>query len=303
MQIVLFMGLVCAVAISGAAHAEEADIGNGLEVSIGTVYLKRQSTDGIVMTPPTGTPGTLLTGDNFNFDREFGPDISARWKIDPDWSIEGRYFSSKSDAGYLIPSITTFRTAGIGVTILGGGSIDSSFSSELGSGELSLVRNLVPGVSVLAGFRHLGLDESLRSNIATPITYVSWDEENDLYGGQLGLKLGFQAPSLPLEFNATVKGGGYRNSVSNQFRSTIVGSDATSGSKMAYSGEIDLSATYHLNERFSITAGYSSLWLKNVALGDRQAEATIQVPGGTSSPLAYDDVRYDAFSIGANIDF
>lgn len=304
MKSILLTGLICTVSISGVAHAQEASTGSGLEVSLGTVYLKRDSTHGIIMTPPTGTPGTVLSGDNFNFDREFGPDVSVRWKFNPDWSIEGRYFDGSSDASYNIPSITTFRTAGIGVTILGGGSINSSFSSNLGSGELNVVRKLVPGVSVLAGFHHFGLDDNLQNNLGgSSLNLGSWEEKNDLNGGQLGLKFGFQAPSLPLEFNAALKGGVYNNSISNNFTSNIVSGAASNGSTAAYSGEIDLSATYHINKRFSLTAGYSSLWLNNVALSDTQAQVTVQVPGGSSSPLTYTNAHYDAFTLGATIAF
>jgi len=278
--------------------------GTGLEISVGTIGLKRYSTHGIIATPPTGTPGTLITGDNFDFGRGFGPDIALRWKFNPDWSIQGRYFDSTSDATYNVPSVTTYRSAGIGVTILGGGSIDSSFSSQLGSGELNVVRDVVPGLSVLAGYRHFALNDHLRDSLAsTGLNLGTWDEENRLDGGQLGLNFGFQAPSLPLEFNAALKGGVYNNYATNKATSQVVSKAVDNGSTTAYSGEIDLTATYYINDRFSITAGYSSLWLNNVALSDTQAQATVQAAGGTKSPLNYTNAHYDAFTLGGTIHF
>ena len=278
--------------------------GTGLEISLGTIGLKRYATHGIVATPPTGTPGTLITGDNFDFGRGFGPDIALRWKFNPDWSIEGRYFDATSDATFDVPAVTTFRTAGIGVTILGGGALHDSFSSELGSGELNVVRDIVPGLSVLAGYRHFALNDHLNNALAsTGLNIGTWDETNSLNGGQVGLNFGFQAPSLPLEFNAALKGGVYNNSANNNFTSSIVSKATAGGSTTAYSGEVDLTATFHINNRFAITAGYSSLWLNNVALSDTQAQATVQGVGGTKSPLNFTNAHYDAFTLGGTLNF
>jgi hypothetical protein len=325
MRTVVSIGVALGVLVSGTAYARAADANAapetsetcrlpgasnvlafecaGFDVSVGTVFMKRHSTGGVIIVPPTGTPGTILTGDDLDFDREFGPDIYARWRINQGWSVEGRYFGSSSEATHNIPSITTFRIAGIGVTILGSGPIDSTFSSRLQSAEVNVAKEVIPGVSLLAGFRHVGLDENLRIDIATAATYTNWNVQNDLYGGQLGLKLGFMAPSLPLEFSAAFKGGVYHNAASNDFTSTIVGSTSSTATTTAYSGEIDLGATYHFNNHLSIRGGYSSLWLRNVALGDTQAEATVQGGGGTSSPVAFGNVRYDAFSVRASYAF
>ncbi len=314
-------GLLACVFAAGTAHAGDlaaapgqtcrlpGQIGivafecAGVSLSVGAVYGQRETTDGVIATPPTGTPGTLLSGSDFDFDGDIGPDIHARWRAGNGWSLEGRYFSSEGEAAAEIPSITTFRTAGIGVTILGGGSIGAAYSSDFQSAEINVVKELTPGISLLAGVRHFGVDDNLRVNIASPATYTNWAVENDMWGGQLGVRFGLESQSLPLRFDATFKAGLYRNSVGNDFRSTIVGGDSEYASEQSFGGEINLVATYYVTDRFSIQAGYTGTWLDNVAVASATAQNTTQAPGGTSSQIGYDNIRYDTFSLRASYDF
>ncbi len=278
----------------------------GLSVSLGVMASHRETTDGTIITPPTGTPGVVMSGSDFNFPWHWSPDVIARYRFGGGWSIDGRYFNSHpDDATFGIPAITTFRTAGIGVTILGGGSINGIYSSRIESTEFNVWKELVPNISVGAGYRHFNLHDVLRANLATPSTFVAWDDTNKLDGAQLGVNFGFAAPALPqLHFNTMFKGGVYHNSAANDFTSTIVSSSLNNAaSKQALSAEADLTATYYITDRWSIQANYMALWLKDVALPDAAAQTTIQVGGGTSSPVAFNKLWYNAVSLRLGYDF
>jgi hypothetical protein len=268
--------------------------------------IHRETTDGITATPPTGTPGTLITGDDFNFRWHWSPDLTARYRFGGGWSVEGRYFySHPSDATFDVPSVTTFRIAGIGVTILGGGALNSTYSSRMESFELNAAKELFPGVSVLAGYRHFNLHDNLQVLLAsTGLNIGTWNDTNKLDGAQLGASFGFVTPTIPLHLTATVKGGLYRNSASNDFTSNIVSNSLNNAErKQAVSAEADLTATYYVTDRLNISANYMALWLKDVALPDAAAQTTVQAVGGTQSPVAYNKLWYNAVSVRVGYDF
>lgn len=275
----------------------------GLSVSFGAMTIHRETTDGVIVTPTT-PPGTIITGDDFNFPWSSSPDLVARYRFGGGWSVEGRYFySHPSDATFGIPSITTFRLAGIGVTILGSGPLSGTYSSRFDSAELNMWKELIPGLSVGAGYRRIDLKDSLHMTIASPGIMTDWDDTNRLNGGQAGLSLGFVAPSFPLHLSATFKGGVYANSASNTLTSQLVSGNSNTASKQALSAEADLTATYYLTDRLNISANYMALWLNNVALADAAAQSTVQAAGGSSSPVAFGKLWYNAASLRVGYDF
>lgn len=259
-------------------------------VSAGAVFLHRsRPASASIATPPTGTPGTLINGGDFQFNWEAGPEISIARRSRSGIVWEGRYFGiNDSDAGFFVPAVTTFRVAGIGVTILGGGSIDGIYDTRIDSTEFNANVPINAGCSFIAGFRAVELHDNLRLNIATPNTFVNWDENNHLYGGQLGVKMNFISPGSPLDFTGAFKAGIYGNLSENAFTSNIVGGDTDSTTDVAFVGELNLSAAYHVTQHLALRGGYMVLWLENVGLASDVAATTVQTVGGTSSPARTD---------------
>lgn len=211
--------------------------------------------------------------------------------------LEGRYFNSRPpEAAYNVANITTFRIAGIGVTILGGGPLNAHYLSTFQSAEANVHKQLFSGFSLLAGARWIDLKERLRVDIATPATFTSWEDTNRMYGGQFGASWTFFSPVVPVQLTATAKAGYFRNSASNQFTSTIVAGANGSASNNAFVGEFNLTAAYFLTERLSLQAGYTGLLVRDVAVADKAAQGTTQVAGGTSSPVRTDKVWFNGAS-------
>ena len=147
-----------------------------------------------------------------------------------------------------IPSVTTFRMAGIGITILGGGSINSTYSTSLDSTEFNLHKVVNDRLTFFSGFRAIELRDSLRANIATPATFARWTEENYMYGGQVGTNWALLDPQSPFRLNLSLKGGAYNNEMRNRFTSTIVSSDFEEDNEISFVGEGSLNATYFMTD-------------------------------------------------------
>jgi hypothetical protein len=205
------------------------------------------------------------------------------------WMFEGRYFNDRdAEATFGIPAITTFRTAGIGVTILGGGSINARYTTKLDSTEFNVHAPVNSRVTLLTGFRWVELHDALRADIATPATFVNWDENNHMYGGQFGTNIWLTRPANPLRVSMMAKAGVYANVADTRFTSTIVSGTSSADTATAFVGEVGLTASYRLTRHIALRGGYEVLWLDNVALASEAAAATVQGGGGTQSTINTD---------------
>lgn len=290
-----YSDLSCEDCVSCGEHASGLfGVGWGCEptwvASVGAVVLHRSRPDpASVVTPPTGTPGVVISGGDFGFGWDAGPDVSLMRRTASGWMFEGRYFNDRDAAAtFGIPSITTFRVAGIGVTILGGGPLNARYATKLDSTELNVHAPVNSRVTLLAGFRWVELHDALRVNMATPATFVNWDENNHMYGGQFGTNIWLTRPANPLRVSLMAKGGVYGNDADTRFTSTIVGGTRSAGTAVAFVGEAGLTASYRLTRRLALRGGYEVLWLDNVARASEAAAATTQIAGGTQSTINTD---------------
>ncbi len=259
-------------------------------VSVGAVFLHRSRPDkAVIVSPPTGTLGSIINGSDYGFGWEAGPDLTISRRMDENWIWEGRYFNNRdSSATADISSITTFRIAGIGVTILGSGPINTLYTTDLDSSEINLHRQITEGCTIFGGFRWIELHDRLNVDIASPAAYVRWDDNNHLYGGQMGTDLALTNPGNPLRMIVALKAGAFANVADNRMTSTIVARDSSDDTALAFVGEIDFSAAYPITKHIALRGGYQVMWLDNVQLASDAAPTTTQVVGGTSSPANVD---------------
>ncbi|HMO86846.1 MAG TPA: BBP7 family outer membrane beta-barrel protein [Lacipirellulaceae bacterium] len=274
-------GDACGDCFSAAAWAQQPM----WSVAAGAIFLHRSRPDpAAIITPPTGTPGVTVNGAEFGFGWDAGPDVSLLRRTRSGLLLEGRYFNDReADAAQRIPNINTFRVAGIGVTILGGGSINSFYATKLDSAEFNVHTPLTDRVTVLGGFRWIELRDTLRSDIATPATFVQWDNRNHMYGGQIGTNISLTRPTNPLRLNCALKAGLYGNVADNRYRSTIMSSTSDRETETAFAGEINVTAAYYVTKHIALRGGYQVLWLDHVAIAADAAARTTQVAGGTQS--------------------
>ena len=147
-------------------------------VSGGAVFLHRSRPDPTAIATPSSGQGTLISGSNLGFNWNSGPLVSIGRRTASGLIIEGRYFNDRdATASYNLDNITTFRTAGIGVTILGGGSLSSTYQTQLDSTELNVLKPLNDRLSLIGGFRAVQLHDQLNVNITSPSIYTNWNEK------------------------------------------------------------------------------------------------------------------------------
>jgi Putative beta barrel porin-7 (BBP7) len=259
------------------------------DVYAGAVFLNRSRPDPAIIATPSIGPGSIVNGSDFTFDWKTGFEVDVKRKTESGCFVEARYLDDpSSQATFDVPNVTTFRMAGIGITILGGGFVDSIYTTTMQTAEVNVGLPLCEQFSFIAGFRWLQLDDDLRVNTATTSIFTNWDDLNRLYGGQIGFEVNFSNPENRLQFMGALKGGVFGDSAENTLTSRIVSGDFTQGTSTAFVSELDFDATYRLTKHFSVRGGYMLLWIQDVALADEAAHATHQVAGGSSSPVVTD---------------
>ncbi len=273
-------------------------------VYVGGLYLQRSRPSSAMVIGSSPAGSTVMDAHSFDFGWDTIPEFVVQRRTDNGWTFEGRYFGNlSSNATSNIANITTFRIAGIGVTILGGGPINALYSTQLQNAEFNVYRQVTPGLSLLAGFRWIELQDKLRTNLATATTFVSWDNSNQMYGAQIGANLMLTSPGMPLVFNASAKVGLFNNSAENRMTSNVVGGARGSSSPTSVATELNLTGTYQINNNLAFRAGYMLLWLDKVALASEAAASTTQIAGGTSSPVNTGNVWFQGVSFGLNLTF
>jgi hypothetical protein len=298
---------VCVVAaVSGIHPAAAKSPSPGWDFYFGAMMLQRSQPAAapIVTTTTPPPPSTPIDAQDFNFGWSTGYEAALRHQMEGGWALDGRYFTnSGSTATAGIPSITTFREAGVGVTILGGGPVNAFYTTGVDSTELNVAAPLTSGISVLGGFRWLNLRDDLRTEITGSSIFVQWQDTNALFGGQAGLKLTLAKPASPFVLDASFKAGLYGNAASNTLTANVVSGASSSAALNSFVGEVNLNATYHLTQNVALRAGYVGLWVNNVALAGAAAAATTQIPGGTSSPVTPGNVFFNGATFGLDLSF
>lgn len=67
--------------LPGSANALLIDCGS-FTVSVGAMYIQRyRPSPSAIVTPPTGTPGTVISGSDFRFDWHVSPEVVAQWRL------------------------------------------------------------------------------------------------------------------------------------------------------------------------------------------------------------------------------
>ncbi len=242
-----------------------------VSLSAGLMDMQRGKSEGVIITPGSG-PGTILDASQYSYKWVARPEIQGSWQIWNGFGVEARYFSTEDSSSALIPSLTTFRTDGIGVTILGSGSVTTQSVTALHSVEANATKEIFGGLTLIGGIRRVELSDSINMQITSPEIFNNWVESNILNGVQGGAKFAFLAPVIPLELDITGKSGVYTNNASNTFASAIVGAAQDAAKQRSTVSEVDLTATYHLGQHLGLQAGYTALWLNNVALAGARGQ-------------------------------
>jgi hypothetical protein len=248
-------------------------------VYVGAVFLTRDRPDaGVIIgsNPPNG--GSFSRGSDFDFNTQEGIDVMLRRRFANGDQLEGRYFGIDGNtAAQQLAAPGNF--IGTGFTGPGGTAINGSYESNLQSAEINWRRPLLERITVLAGFRYIGLDDTLNYTLNSTVAGGLYDYENDLYGGQIGGDWSLLDPARPLELHVIGKAGIYGNNSTGNFTTDApVGNPiqffGRGESSTAFAGDLQLVSSYRFTRHIALRGGYQMLWLDNVALAGDNASAS-----------------------------
>jgi hypothetical protein len=253
-------------------------------VSAGAIFLHRSRPDQEALITPIGASGAIVNGGDFGYGWDAGPDttISKRMANGTIW--ERRYFNDRdANATNSYPGVTGVHL--LGVNVLGVTSLRANADTTLDSSELNIREPLGDRCSFLAGFRWIELHDRLGYTFNNGVLTTNWNDNNHLYGGQIGSNLDLWPGCSPLRINATLKAGAYANVADNNFRANgIYANSNASDTELAFVGEVGFSASYQLTTHVAIRGGYEVLWLDNLSLATNNA-AFAAAAGSTAASI------------------
>ena len=269
-------------------------------VSAGAVILHRSPAREATLVTRRGSTDDLNMSD-MDLGWSAGPRIGIVRHLDCGWDAEVIYFGMDSwnqtrlleDEGNLSVPLFPFQRIYNAAWL--------QYGSRLFSTEFNLKKQCTERVRLLAGVRTLQLHEQFVAVAIGPDVQdaptgdgVLARTNNYLYGFQIGSEIKLWDRCGPLRVDGFLKAGVYANSMRLNGR-LIHDYDepvrfGETRNRTSFVGEIGITASYKLNDCWSVFGGYEALWIDGVALaGD--------VPASGGSP----DVIFngDAFYHGA----
>lgn len=168
------------------------------------------------------------------------------------------------------------------IGIAGDGVALNNYKSSLLGVEYNLRNRYDNGMTALAGFRWISLDEDFLYNITVPgagpqIIGGLTETTNNLFGLQVGLE-GVILSRGCMQLEGGMKAGGYWNMA--EHTTSMAGVPApgleiidVDEDKFAFEGEVEFAGVCQLTDVWNLRIGYQFLWLEGVALAPDQISA------------------------------
>lgn len=249
------------------------------DVYVGAVLMTRDRSDaGVIIGANPSNTVSFSRGSDFDFNTQSGIDVLARRRFANGDQLEGRYFGLDGN-----PATQSFITPGsfIGAGFTGpaGTRVVGTYEGQLLSAEINWRRRTWERLTILAGFRYVGFDDTLDYSLNTTVAGGNYDYENDLFGGQIGGDWSLLDASRPIQLNVIGKAGVYGNAINGNFTTEApIGSQIQSfgrdESSPAFVGDLQLVGSYSITRHIAFRGGYQVLWLDNVALASDNASTS-----------------------------
>lgn len=259
-----------------------------ITVRAGVLTLYRSTNQDVSVLTLQSTGDTVLSTSDVDLGWAVGPELDIRFQLTPEWTFEFDWFnlddwsnSRSLDLNWAwvdpidVPLTFAYLEAG----------------STLRNFEFNLRRRVSNRLSVLAGFRYIELNETMRQhyeNWVFPI--ITQDGQistrNFLYGFQLGADAALWQYG-PFALDGWVKAGIYANAARSNADTSYVNlplvlpSLAAQETGTAFVGDLGLRATWQLDDRWQVYGGYRLMLVDGVALAiDQFGAADLFFNGG-----------------------
>jgi hypothetical protein len=200
----------------------------------------------------------------------------------------------------------------------------SDFVSRLSGGEAAFRGEVYRGdwahVDLLAGFRYLNFDETLRIGehdaAADVVTSDRFGTHNHFYGGQLGAEVELHHQQWLLDLWGKAALGANVETV-NVLGTTLAGGQAAPGGLLASPAangrhrrdqfavvpELGVNVGYELLQHIRITVGYTILYVSDAARPGAQTGALLRLPHSSAFPFAASDFWVQGLNFGFEFRF
>ncbi|MFN0053880.1 MAG: BBP7 family outer membrane beta-barrel protein [Planctomycetales bacterium] len=256
----------------------------GLTVYAGFLAVQRAALDGNPLVQNAADQFTLFDSGSYELNWATGLDLGIGHRFPSESFVDG--WDARFMGAQGATAEESFTTPGPWVipgdsTIWPQADITGKYDSRVVSAEWNLEHDADNGCfTCLAGIRWLQLDDHLSTKAsfsnADALTLAT-DTTNNLYGGQVGLRIAISKVGTPLEIVTRLKAGLYANSSSvssiitqySQPGGWVGGQDAT---RLAFVGDLEFNVNYHLSDRWSTYLAWQMLWIEGVAVAGNQPQ-------------------------------
>lgn len=262
----------------------------GLTVRAGYLAFQRASLNGGPLIQNAADQTTLFDTQSYQFNWMTGVDVALGHRFPSESFLDGwdaRFMGvqgATSDIGFATPGSWTIPGD---PTIWPQANITASYDSRLASAEWNLEHDAENGgLTWLTGFRWVRLEDHLWTRAsfsnADALTLTT-DSTNNLFGGQVGLRLAISKVGTPLEIAARMKAGLYANSSAvssmiTRYSQPAGWAGSQEGTQLAFVGDVEFNLVYHMSDRWATYLSWQMLWIEGVSVAGEQPH-----PGG---PLA-----------------
>lgn len=245
----------------------------------------------LVESDTLGTP--LLFERELNFDWALGPSVLIGRRFSECWSAEASYYGTHEfTAETSVVGLNDLDLPGPIVAVAddfnNANQMNFIYSSNLHNAELNLVRDF-PWLAVLGGFRYVKWDEQFNIQALDQdgdISDYHVDANNNLYGGQLGLRVANGGPRFGWEL--TTKAGVFANNASQEQvlrdnnNTVVLRNTSAEETDVAYVADANASIHYHLTRFIRVRGGYNVIFIDGLALAPDQLDFTNTPTSGTT---------------------
>ncbi len=318
----LSFAVALGLSFTGNAFAETAestvktDNGSEFKLSLGTLILQRESGDDHILARRYQHSGKVFLNSNeYDFDYSPGVNLSASYKTPKGLEANMRYFIVDWNDGTagkdLNSGIVWMQYQRPGIYLVRGDiGLSSNYSSSLDSLEFNFGWWPIEQLGVFVGPRRITLNEQLEIKstlngfFGTRTLSDTSHVENELWGGQLGLKGVLFKTTGGTDSSLWGNVGYYNNSIdADMVRKGELDTWRANGS--SHTGSIAGEAGLDFNlaimpKTLFLNAGYEMLWVQKVAIAPAQYEVS-DVFISHRTRVATDDALYHGAKVALSV--
>jgi len=236
-------------------------------------------------------PNVVLSTSDLSFPFQVGPRVTLGHEFDSTYSLEASYFGifnwhdtlTATGANNLNLPGDLGLTGGL--AFIGADQVTVTYDSQVNNGELNLLHSY-GNISCLVGFRYFNLGEHLNivaNDIVDGTGFYDVNAYNNMFGLQGGARLVQACGNW--SYDLTGKAGVYGNEISSsqsvEDAGTALRNVHTTGTAVAFLGELGLNGNYQFSQNWFLRGGYQVYWIDGIALAPEQLDFTDTPTSGT----------------------